>query len=174
MPKASGIPTDDVTVHRDEMDSGEDTAVRSARGSAAPACLATHFIVRTHVEHTSDDADLYHTYEDVIISVWVVPSEDAHVTLVTHPGTQRSAQMWDNCLATIERNDPAALMAQLVTHVDSSTFDATYLASDKPGERVPRHPGHMDHIWDDGGTDLVDLIYSDHVDPEMNLYDNGV
>ena len=60
-------------------------------------------------------------------------------------------------------------MAQLVTHVDSSTLEAKYHASEKPGESVPRHPGHMGHIWDDGGVDLVDLIYGDHVDTRDEL-----
>lgn len=61
------------------------------------------------------------------------------------------------------------LMAQLVTNVGSSALGAKYLASDRPGERVPRPPGHICHAWDDRGTDLANLIYGDHVDARYEL-----
>lgn len=174
MPNASGIPLDEVIVQRDEMSSGEHLAVQSARASGASALLATHCIAHTHVDRTrDDDVEIYYTYEYVRTSDWMIPSQDAHVQLSTHPGSQLPTHMWDQCLAAIERHGLAILMAQLVTHVDSSSSDATYLASDKPGERAPRQPGPMGHMWDDRGIALVDLIYGDHVDTRGECVRHG-
>ena len=80
MPKASGIPPDEVIVHRDEMDRGEDPAAQSARASEDPACLATHFILHTHVDRTDGDyVDISYTYAAIRTSDWVILSQDSNV-----------------------------------------------------------------------------------------------
>lgn len=99
MPEASGIPPDEVIMHGDEMGSGAVLAVQSARASEYIARAVTHFIVHTHVDRTSDDdVELSYTYEDIRTSDWVIPPQDSSVQLSTHPGSQLSTQMWDQCL----------------------------------------------------------------------------
>lgn len=95
---ASGIPPDEVIVHRDEMASGEDPVFRSASASKAPAPPATHFIVHTRVKDTSDDVEISDTDAYVRLSDWMTPSHDATVQLSTHPGSHCPAQLWDHGL----------------------------------------------------------------------------
>lgn len=158
MPKASGIPHDEVLVQRNEMGSGENPAAQSAHASDTPAPPSTQFIVHTQVEHTSDDVGIAYTYDHVRLSDWMIPAQAATVQLSTVPGSQCPARIWDRCLATLEGHTPSTPMAQLVTHAASSMLEAKQLASDKPGECVPKHPRHMSHVWDVRGSDRVVLI----------------
>lgn len=88
--RTTSLPLDEVSVHREEMGSGETPAVQPVV-IGTPILPNIMFVTRTHYEHTRADVDITCTL-NVKPRDWIIPAREAKVQIVTNLGSILTAQ----------------------------------------------------------------------------------